>query len=74
MPQNQHESREKSYQCEVKRHLKRNAVVQILNGMFGQTGVRLLQAPTFVPAYLFELSGSEFVVGLARSLEATGNI
>ena len=74
MPQNQHESREKSYQCEVKRHLKRNAVVQILNGMFGQTGVRLLQAPTFVPAYLFELSGSDFVVGLARSLEATGNI
>lgn len=74
MPQNHHDSREKRYQSEVKRHLKRNAAVQILNGMFGQTGVRLVQAPTFMPVYLFELSGSDFVVGLARSLEATGKI
>jgi len=74
MPHNQHEGREKRYQSEVKHHLKRNAAVQILNGMFGQTGVRLVQAPTFVPAYLYELSGSDFVVGLARSLEATGKI
>lgn len=71
MPQ---ERLEKHYQHQVNRHLKRNATVQILNGMFGQTGVRLVQAPTFIPAYLFELSGSDFVVGLARSLEATGKI
>jgi MFS family permease len=62
------------YQKEVDRHLKRNATVQILNGMFGQTGVRLVEAPTFTPAYLFELSGSDFVVGLARSLEASGRV
>ncbi|MEX0603531.1 MAG: MFS transporter [Marinobacter sp.] len=63
-----------NYQREVNRYLKRNATVQILNGMFGQTGVRLVQAPTFIPAYLFELSGSDFVVGLARSLEASGRV
>lgn len=74
MPENPHDHSENRYQHQVKRHLKRNATVQILNGMFGQTGVRLVQAPTFVPAYLFALSGSDFVVGLARSLEATGKI
>lgn len=49
-------------------------VAQLLNGMFGQTGFRLIQAPTFVPQYLFLLSGSEFVVGLARSLQAAGTV
>lgn len=73
MPQ-QAEQREKRYQRQVKQYLSRNVTIQILNGMFGQTGVRLVQAPTFMPAYLFELSGSDFVVGLARSLEASGKI
>ena len=42
--------------------------------MFGQTGFRLVSAPTFLPAYLFMLSGSDFAVGLARSLQAAGTI
>ncbi len=42
--------------------------------MFGQTGMRLVSAPTFMPAYLFALSGSEFVVGLTRALQATGTV
>lgn len=74
MPHRQVEQRERQYQRQVKRHLNRNITIQVLNGMFGQTGVRLVQAPTFMPAYLFALSGSDFVVGLARSLEATGKI
>lgn len=74
MPQNQHDRQDRNYDRLVKKYLGRNATVQILNGMFGQTGVRLVQAPTFMPAYLFELSGSDFIVGLARSLEATGKI
>ena len=56
------------------RHLRRNAVVQLAHGLFGQTGFRLVSAPTFLPAYLFLLSGSEFAVGLARSLQAAGTV
>jgi len=58
----------------VQSNLRRNVAAQLLNGMFGQTGFRLIQAPTFVPQYLFLLSGSEFVVGLARSLQAAGTV
>ena len=42
--------------------------------MFGQTGMRLVSAPTFMPAYLFALSGSEFIVGLTRALQAAGTV
>jgi len=48
--------------------------VQLAHGLFGQTGFRLVEAPTFLPAYLFLLSGSDFVVGLARSLQAIGTV
>ena len=41
--------------------------------MLGQTGFRLLMAPTFLPAYILLLSGgSEFMVGLALSIQALG--
>src|SRR5262245_11952435 len=41
--------------------------------MLGQTGFRLLNAPTFLPAYLMLLSGgSNFAVGLATALQAFG--
>jgi len=59
---------------EVARNLRRNAAVQLLHGLFGQTGFRLVSAPTFLPAYLFALSGSDFAVGLARSLQAAGTV
>lgn len=58
----------------VERHLKRNIILQLAHGMFGQTGFRLFNAPTFMPTYLYALSGSEFVVGLARSLQAFGQV
>ena len=58
----------------VERHLNRNIAAQLVHGMFGQTGFRLLQAPTFLPAFLFELSGSDIVVGAARSLQALGTV
>ena len=48
--------------------------MQLAHGMFGQTGFRLVSAPTFLPTYLFMLSGSDFAVGLARSLQAAGTI
>ena len=58
----------------VRRNLKRNTFAQLLNGMFGQTGFRLVAAPTFLPAFLFGLSGSELVVGAARSLQGFGTV
>jgi len=40
--------------------------------LFGQTGFRLIQAPTFIPAYVYTLSGSELMVGVARACQALG--
>lgn len=53
---------------------RRNLAAQLLYGLFGQAGQRLFTAPTFLPAFLFALSGSEFVVGLARGLQAVGTM
>jgi MFS family permease len=70
----QRQGREDDYDNHVSRHLKRNIFAQVANGMFAQTGFRLVQAPTFLPAYLFALSGSDFMVGLTRSLQAAGTV
>ena len=40
--------------------------------MLGQPGFRIIQAPTFIPAYVFSLSGSNSLVGLVRSCQALG--
>ena len=61
-------------QTYVDQHLNRNIAVQLAHGMLGQTGFRLFSAPTFLPVYLYALSGSEFIVGLARSLESLGQM
>ncbi len=58
----------------IEQHLKRNIVVQLAHGMLGQTGFRIFNAPTFLPVYLYALSGSELLVGLARSLQAGGQV
>jgi hypothetical protein len=36
----------------VHRDLRRNYLAHLGHGIFGQTGFRLLQAPTFIPAYI----------------------
>lgn len=63
---------EARYQSHVDRHLRRNYVAHLLHGLLGQTGFRLVNAPTFLPAYVQLLSGSEFTVGLARSIQYFG--
>lgn len=63
---------ERRYQIVVRRNLTRNFVVHLIHGMLGQTGFRLLQAPTFLPAYLLLLSGSNVAVGAALGLQALG--
>jgi len=65
-------NREEIFQQEVRTHLRRNYVAHLVHGLLGQTGFRLLNAPTFIPYYIFELSGSNVVVGLARGLQALG--
>jgi MFS family permease len=67
-----HAAAEARYRDHVDRNLRRNYIAHLLHGLFGQTGFRLVNAPTFLPAYVQLLSGSEFVVGLARSIQYFG--
>jgi len=64
--------REAAFRAQVDADLPRNYLAHLLHGIFAQTGFRLLQAPTFLPAYVFSLSGSSTIVGLARSCQALG--
>jgi len=63
---------EAALQQAAARHLRRNTAVMLAHGLLGQTGFRMIQAPTFIPSYVFLLSGSELVVGLARAVQAFG--
>ncbi|MGI9324466.1 MAG: MFS transporter [Pseudomonadales bacterium] len=64
---------ERRYELDVQRNLTRNFLVHLCHGMFGQTGFRLLQAPTFLPAYVLLLSnGSDFAVGAALAVQSIG--
>ena len=65
---------EARFRREVDAALPRNFSAHLLHGMFGQTGFRLIQAPTFLPAYVFSLSGSSTMVGLARTCQAVGTL
>ncbi len=66
--------REAAYESFVWRNLKRNYAGHYLHGMLGMTGFRLINAPTFVPAYLHMLSGSDFMVGLGLALQQLGGM
>ena len=46
---------EQRYQIQVQRDLTRNFVAHLAHGMLGQTGFRLIQAPTFVEAFVVSL-------------------
>jgi MFS family permease len=64
---------ERRFQIQVQRNLTRNYIAHLVHGMLGQTGFRLLNAPTFLPAYIMLLSGgSNLAVGLAAALQAFG--
>lgn len=62
------------YQAYIWTHLRRNFAALLAHGMMGRTGFRLINAPTFMPAYLFMLSGSSMVVGLALGLQQLGQV
>jgi MFS family permease len=64
---------EKRYQISVQRDLTRNFTAHLLHGMLGQTGFRLLNAPTFLPAFILLISGgSDTAVGAAMALQSFG--
>jgi MFS family permease len=64
---------ERLFQLQVQRDLTRNYTAHLIHGMLGQTGFRLVNAPTFMPAFLMLLSGgSQLMVGLGLSLQALG--
>lgn len=66
---------ERDYQAVVARHLTRNYLAHLGHGLLGQTGFRLLNAPTFLPAYILLLSGgSNIAVGAVLSLQALGMV
>jgi MFS family permease len=60
------------FAAEVRANLRRNYLAHLCHGLLGQTGMRLINAPTFVPAYVFALTGSELAVGVARGLQYLG--
>ena len=64
---------EAQFQQEVAANLTRNYVSQLAHGMLAMTGFRLVNAPTFVPAYLYLLSGSTTVVGVALAMQYLGS-
>jgi MFS family permease len=61
---------EAEFLAEARGNLRRNYAAHLLHGLFGQTGFRLINAPTFIPSYVQLLAGSEIYVGLARGLQA----
>ncbi len=62
------------YDAFVRANLKRNFTGHFLHGMLGMTGFRIVNSPTFIPAYIYSLSGSSGVVGLAMSLQQLGAV
>jgi MFS family permease len=63
---------EAEFQRQVLANLPRNFTAHIVHGLLGQTGFRLIQAPTFLSAYVYALSGSDTAVGLSRASQALG--
>lgn len=63
-----------AYDQFVEDNLRRNYAGHFAHGMLGMTGFRLVNTPTFVPAYLHSISGSDFWVGIGTSLQQLGGI
>jgi MFS family permease len=67
-------AREAAYEKLVWDNLRRNYLGNYLHGMLGMTGFRLVNAPTFLPAYLHAISGSNTIVGLGLALQQVGGV
>lgn len=67
-------AREEAFQTFIWDNLRRNYIGNFIHGMLGMTGFRLINAPTFMPAYLHLISGSNTIVGLGLALQQIGGI
>ncbi|MDP1632380.1 MAG: MFS transporter [Caulobacter sp.] len=67
-------AREATFQAFIWDNLRRNYIGNFVHGMLGMTGFRLINAPTFMPAYLHLISGSNTIVGLGLALQQVGGI
>lgn len=65
---------EAAFQTFIWDNLRRNYIGNFVHGMLGMTGFRLINAPTFMPAYLHLISGSNTIVGLGLALQQVGSI
>jgi hypothetical protein len=63
---------ESAVRAEVRRNLRRNYLAHLAHGLLGQTGMRLVNAPTFLPYYISLLAGIDAAAGIARGLQYLG--
>jgi len=63
---------EQAYLQQVEQSLPRNYAAHVVHGLLGQTGFRLVQAPTFIEAYVLAISGSPLAVGAMRACQSIG--
>lgn len=73
-PSGQPSDPQKAYDQFVEDNLRRNYAGHYIHGMLGMTGFRLVNTPTFVPAYIHSISGSDAWVGIGTSLQQLGSI
>jgi MFS family permease len=73
-PPSELEVAEADYQRFVWKNLPRNFLGHFMHGMLGMTGFRIFNAPTFLPAYLHLITGSDFLVGVGQSLQQLGAV
>ncbi len=73
MPTFRQTSANRLYHLTVRRDLRHNYLMHLAHGLLGQTGFRLVHAPTFMPAFVLLLSGgSDLAVGICLSLQGLG--
>ncbi len=63
---------EADFAVAVRANLPRNFAAHLAHGLLGQTGMRLINAPTFVPLYIANLAGFDAAAGIARGLQYLG--
>jgi MFS family permease len=63
---------EAAFAVVVRANLPRNFAAHLAHGLLGQTGMRLINAPTFVPLYIANLAGFDAAAGIARGLQYFG--
>ncbi len=68
LPENDASAEKTAFREEVRKNYRWNLTFNLLYGLFGTTGWQLINAPTFVPMYVYKLGGSNVLVGLLLSL------